>query len=162
MALAAALLLAALLFSRGQQAQELPITAEIVSATPAATPTPAAFYPSLDFEAKVLLVKKYGPSICFGKVDMPTDAEVAGRLAAQPKGLVDEVKRRFGAASDFQAWERLEQFDQVVLFRNSYSSFSYMIEDGQCCYIVRRFGTLNASMGFLDAPSGVQTQQIPC
>ncbi|MFA6048444.1 MAG: hypothetical protein WC792_00660 [Candidatus Micrarchaeia archaeon] len=159
---AAALVLAALVFSRGQVPEGLQENAPVVSAVPTASPAPAPFYPSLEFEAKVFLVKKYGPSVCFGKPAVPSDSDVEAFLSTYPPDAVREVKRRFGAATDFQAWERITQIGQVWLLRDSVNSFSYRVEDGQCCSVAQRYGKLSIGDGFADQPAGVQQTRIPC
>ncbi len=130
--------------------------------TLAPSPTPGArFAATPEFEARVFLVKKYTPSICFGTPKNPSETDLAEFLSKRPGGEVDAVKMLFGAASDFQAFERLTQLDQVVLQRTSYSSFLYQIDDGQCCSVMRRTGSFD-SRGMQDTPAGVQVQNIPC
>ncbi len=135
--------------------------APIAPEAPAPSPRPK-FVSSQEFEVKVFLAKKYAPSICFGKPSAPSGDEISEYLSSKPEGMADEVKNRFGASTDFQAYERLKQLDATVLQRTSLSAFLYQVDDGQCCTIARRTGAISLAKGLQDQPNGVQEIAVPC
>lgn len=130
-----------------------------------------------EYAAKVFLIKKYGPSICFGQPFSPSDQELTKVISQNSDESLEALKQSFATASDTQIYERMTQMNQVIVTAANNSansapqsiaslgtkSYNYIIFDGKCCSMSKRIGTAYCLQGqFYDQSLGIAQEPIPC
>lgn len=94
--------------------------------------------------AKMHLIDKYNPGICFG-MPGPVPQSAIDSLINGNKPLSDFVKQKYNLSSDLEIYNKLKQFQNVQLTVISSSNYNFQFMDGQCCTMTFYQGVIEVS-----------------
>ena len=94
--------------------------------------------------AKMHLIEKYNPGICFG-MPGPVPQSAIDSLINGNKPLSDFVKQKYNLSSDLEIYNKLKQFQNVQLTVISSSKYKFQFMDGQCCTMTFYQGIVEVS-----------------
>ncbi len=112
--------------------------------------------------AKLYLVDKYQPGICFGQPLSQTASDISA-LISQNQVLAKFIKLHYRLESDSDVYKKIKQLQGVTLTPIESSKYEYQFSDGQCCSLTTYQGMVelqnnNAS----DEIKNKSTKLTPC
>jgi hypothetical protein len=119
-------------------------------------PANANFQPTSDLLARLFLVDKFKPGICFGIPTPAASSDIAAANDADPP-LSDYVRKLYGLTSDLQLYDKLTQLNGISLIEIASSKFAFTLRDGQCQNITTYTGTVEVMTGGVQVSVASQT-----
>lgn len=112
--------------------------------------------------AKMHLVDKYNPGVCFG-MPGPVPQSAIDSLINGNKALSDFVKQKYNLSSDLEIYNKLKQFQNVQLTVISSSKYKFKFMDGQCCTMTFYQGIVEVSGDkAIETIENKETKTNPC
>ncbi|OQA36851.1 MAG: hypothetical protein BWY53_00275 [Parcubacteria group bacterium ADurb.Bin326] len=112
--------------------------------------------------AKMHLVDKYNPGVCFG-MPGPVPQSAIDSLINGNKALSDFVKQKYNLSSDLEIYNKLKQFQNVQLTVISSSKYEFKFMDGQCCTMTYYQGVIEVSGDkAIETIENKETKTNPC
>lgn len=112
--------------------------------------------------AKMHLVDKYNPGVCFG-MPGPVPQSAIDSLINGNKALSDFVKQKYNLSSDLEIYNKLKQFQNVQLTVISSSKYKFKFMDGQCCTMTYYQGVIEVSGDkAIETIENKETKTNPC
>ena len=92
------------------------------------------FVVTQELQAKIHLVDKYNPGICYG-IPAPVPASaVAGMIERNPE-LAQFLRDRYSLPSDLAVYEKIKQLNGIMFETLSSGKYKFNFTDGQCCFL---------------------------
>ncbi len=114
------------------------------SAKPISTNPDQSFVVTPELIAKLYLIDKYDPGVCFG-MPGPVPQSSIDSLIAGNKQLSEFLKQRYKISSDLDVYNKLKQLQDVQLTVVASSKYKFQFMDGQCCSMTFYQGTVEVS-----------------
>ncbi|MFA5020648.1 MAG: hypothetical protein WC517_01135 [Patescibacteria group bacterium] len=106
--------------------------------------------------AKMHLIDKYNPGICYGApVAVPQSA--IDMLVSSNPPLVAFLKQKYDLTSDLEVYNKMKQLQAVSLVETASSKFNFTFMDGQCRNVVYYEGTVQVAGSTVTATVANQT-----
>jgi|GEM_PF-961643 len=99
------------------------------------------FIVTVELLAKMHLVDKYRPGICFGAPVAVPQVAIDSLLSAQ-KDLSDFLRQHYGLTTDLEVYNKIKQLQDIQLTALTSSKFNFTFMDGQCANLVYYEGTV--------------------
>jgi len=109
-----------------------------------------------DLLAKMYLVDKYKPGVCFGAPAAVPQTEISGLISANPP-LTEYLQQKYGLNADLEIYRKLKQLQDVALVETASSKFNFAFRDGQCQDITYYEGIVAVSGSSVTATVTTQT-----
>ena len=90
---------------------------------------------TIELLAKMHLVDKYRPGICFGAPVAVPQVAIDSLLSAQ-NDLADFLRQHYGLISDLEVYNKIKQLQNIQLTAITSSKFGFTFMDGQCANLV--------------------------
>lgn len=94
--------------------------------------------------AKMHLVDKYKPGVCYGKAIPIPDVAIQGMLDTYPD-LAAFVRQKYSLKTDLEVYTKMKQLNAIMLTESASSSYNFRFMDGQCCTETIYIGTVQVS-----------------
>lgn len=111
-------------------------------------------------EARAAVVETVDPGTCFGMPGPVTEETKEDALQRNPD-LAAFIRERFDTAATGETYERLRQYQQVIL-HNASAGYRFSVEDGRCCEIKTINGTVVGGREPRVRFGANSTRTVPC
>jgi len=132
------------------------IAATDISSVAAAQTAERNFQITPELLAKMYLIDKYNPGICYGApVAVPQSA--IDMLVDSNPPLVAFLKQKYNLTSDLEVYNKMKQLQAVSLTETASSKFNFTFMDGQCRNLVYYEGVVQVAGSAVTATVANQT-----
>ena len=114
-----------------------------------------------ELQAKLYLVDKYNPGICYGLPGPVPEQAVTGMIADNPD-LVKFLKGKYDLKTNMDIYNKIKQINAIHLSQEK-GSYIYEFTDGECCTLHAYQGRITIiGSNITDIILKQQTQTNPC
>jgi len=100
-----------------------------------ATTADQNFQITTSLTAKMYLVDKYKPGICFGAPSAPPQVAIDSMIASNQQ-LAKFLQQRYNLATDLDIYNKIKQLQGISLTETQSGKFDFKFMDGQCANVV--------------------------
>ncbi|MFA5047800.1 MAG: hypothetical protein WC516_02025 [Patescibacteria group bacterium] len=127
------------------------------------TPNPDKdFVVTPELLAKMYLVDKYKPGICYGMPGPVPEEAVAGMIARNSQ-LAKFLKQKYGLSGDLDVYNKIKQLNGISLDKLGSGRFNFEFMDGQCCTMTGYQGeVIIIGSSITDKVNNQETKTNPC
>lgn len=106
--------------------------------------------------AKLYLIDRFKPGICFGAPIAVPQSAVSSLVNSNPPQS-DYLKRRYGLSTDMELYNKIKQIQGVTLAETASSRYDFSFVDGQCRNVTLYKGVVTVAGG--SASASVSSQE---
>jgi hypothetical protein len=110
----------------------------------ASVPVESKFVITPQLIAKMHLVDKYKPGICYGSAITVPEVAIQSMIADN-KGLAEFLRQKYSLKTDLEVYNKIKQLNGIMLTETASSKYDFRFMDGQCCTETLYLGTVQVS-----------------
>jgi hypothetical protein len=95
-----------------------------------------------ELTARLFLVDKYNPGICYGTASAPPEISLKTVLSNQQL-LAEFISQSYNLSSDLDIYNKIKQLNGIGLKEISSSNYNYSFVDGQCAILTYHQGRIS-------------------
>ncbi|MFA6594452.1 MAG: hypothetical protein WCT16_04335 [Candidatus Buchananbacteria bacterium] len=94
--------------------------------------------------AKMHLVDKYKPGICYGSAIVVPEVAIQSMIADN-KDLAEFLRQKYSLKTDLEVYNKIKQLNGIMLTETASSKYDFRFMDGQCCAETLYLGAVSVS-----------------
>ncbi|MFA5125125.1 MAG: hypothetical protein WC473_04900 [Patescibacteria group bacterium] len=110
----------------------------------ASAPADSKFVITPQLIAKMHLVDKYKPGICYGSAITIPEVAIQSMITDN-KSLAEFLRQKYSLKTDLEVYNKIKQLNGVMLTETASSKYDFRFMDGQCCTETLYLGTVQVS-----------------